>query len=197
MLGFPAGLPFIDQMPTGLLYFTGTMELIGGFLIMIGLFTRPVAFILSGFMAVGYFMAHFPLSFFPAINIGEPAVLFCFVFLYLAAVGSGPWAVTRSERKFLGGFFWAAALPRKYHKEFANNMNIWQTAPIFRDETKRGPNPLIPLGRDGKMRLRRFPLRTAQRADSTTVRERPRRPPARRPAGAASGARRARRRWRN
>ena len=55
LLGFPAGLPFIDQMPAGLLYFTGTMELIGGLLITIGLFTRPVAFILSGFMAVGYF----------------------------------------------------------------------------------------------------------------------------------------------
>src|SRR5271155_1075768 len=91
LLGFPAGLPFIDKMPTGLLYFTGTMELIGGFLITIGLFTRPVAFILSGFMAVGYFLVHFPQSFFPAKNFGEPAVLFCFVFLYLAAVGSGPW----------------------------------------------------------------------------------------------------------
>ena len=95
LLGFPAGLPFIDKMPTGLMLFTGTMELIGGVLIVIGLFTRPVAFILSGFMAVAYFMAHFPMSFFPAKNYGEPAVLFCFVFLYLAAVGSGPWAVRR------------------------------------------------------------------------------------------------------
>jgi putative oxidoreductase len=95
LLGFPGGLPFIDQMPGGLLYFTGTMELVGGFLITIGLFTRPVAFILSGFMAVGYFLAHFPQSFFPAKNFGEPAVLFCFVFLYLATVGSGPWAVRR------------------------------------------------------------------------------------------------------
>ena len=65
LLGFPAGLPFIDQMPRGLLYFTGTMELIGGLLITIGFFTRPVAFILSGFMAVGYFLVHFPQSFFP------------------------------------------------------------------------------------------------------------------------------------
>ena len=60
LLGFPAGLPFLDKMPTGLLYFTGTMELVGGLLITIGLFTRPVAFILSGFMAAAYFMAHFP-----------------------------------------------------------------------------------------------------------------------------------------
>ena len=95
LLGFPASLPFIDQMPPGLLYFSGAMELIGGLLITIGLFTRPAAFILSGFMAVAYFLAHFPQSFFPAKNFGEPAVLFCFVFLYLAAAGSGPWAVRR------------------------------------------------------------------------------------------------------
>ena len=96
LLGFPAGMPFLDKMPTGLLYFTGTMELVGGLLITIGLFTRPVAFILSGFMAAAYFMAHFPMSFFPAINFGEPAVLFCFVFLYFAAVGPGPWAIDKA-----------------------------------------------------------------------------------------------------
>lgn len=95
LLGFPAGLPFIDQMPPGLLHFTGAMELIGGLLITIGLFTRPAAFILSGFMAFAYFLAHFPQGFFPVKNYGEPAVLFCFVFLYLAAAGSGPWAVRR------------------------------------------------------------------------------------------------------
>jgi putative oxidoreductase len=95
LIGFPHGLPFIDQMPTGLLYFTGTMELVGGALIVLGLFTRPVAFILSGFMAAAYFMAHFPVSFFPAINMGEPAVLYCFIFLYLAAAGAGPWAIDR------------------------------------------------------------------------------------------------------
>ncbi len=95
LLGFPAGLPFIDKMPTGQLYFTGTIELVGGVLIVLGLFTRPVAFVLSGFMAVAYFMAHFPMSFFPAINFGEPAVLFCFAFLYLAAAGPGPWAIDK------------------------------------------------------------------------------------------------------
>jgi putative oxidoreductase len=95
LLGFPHGLPYIDQMPAGLLYFTGTMELVGGVLITIGLFTRPVAFVLAGFMAVAYFMAHFPMSFFPAINFGEPAVLFCFVFLYLGAAGPGPWALDK------------------------------------------------------------------------------------------------------
>ena len=71
LLGFPAGLPFIDKMPAGLMYFTGTMELVGGLLIVLGLFTRPVAFILSGFMAAAYFMAHFPISFFPAINMAN------------------------------------------------------------------------------------------------------------------------------
>ena len=95
LLGFPHGLPFIDKMPAGLLYFTGGMELIGGALIVLGLFTRPVAFILAGFMAAAYFMAHFPMSFFPAINMGEPAILFCFAFLYLAAAGPGPWAIDK------------------------------------------------------------------------------------------------------
>src|ERR1700729_4138245 len=95
LLGFPAGLPFIDKMPTGLLYVTGTLELVGGVFIVLGLFTRPVAFILSGFMAVAYFMAHFPMSFFPAINMGEAALLYSFVFLYIAAAGPGPWAIDK------------------------------------------------------------------------------------------------------
>jgi putative oxidoreductase len=95
LLGFPAGLPFIDKMPVGLLYFTGTMELVGGLLITIGLFTRPVAFILSGFMAAAYFMAHFPMSFYPAINMGEPALLYCFIFLFIAAAGPGRWAIDK------------------------------------------------------------------------------------------------------
>ncbi len=95
LLGFPFGLPFIDKMPTGLLYFTGTIELIGGVLIVLGLFTRPTAFILSGFLAFAYFIAHFPVSFFPAISGGEPALLYCFVFLYLASAGAGPWAIDR------------------------------------------------------------------------------------------------------
>ena len=93
LLSFPGGLPFIDKMPTGMLYFTGTLELVGGILIAIGLFTRPVAFILAGFMAFAFFLAHFPVSIFPALNGGEAAVLYCFVFLYLAAAGAGPWSV--------------------------------------------------------------------------------------------------------
>ena len=71
----------------------GVLEFFGGILIMIGLFTRPVAFILSGEMAVAYFMAHFPRGFWPAVNQGEPAVLFCFIFLYFAANGAGRWSL--------------------------------------------------------------------------------------------------------
>ena len=92
LLGFPA-LPGLDQMPHGLLLFTGAIELVGGALIVVGFLTRPTAFILSGFMAAAYFMAHFPVSFFPALNFGEPAILFCFVFLYLAAAGGGRLAI--------------------------------------------------------------------------------------------------------
>lgn len=95
LLHFPA-LPGIDQMPAGLLYATGLLELIGGALIVIGLFTRPVAFVLSGFMAVAYFMAHAPAGFFPVLNHGELAVLYCFAFLYLAAAGPGSWAVDKA-----------------------------------------------------------------------------------------------------
>jgi len=94
LLHFPAGLPGIDKMPVGLLYFTGVMELVGGVLITIGFLTRPAAFILSGFMAAAYFMVHLPMGgFFPAINGGEAAILYCFVFLYVAAAGAGPLSV--------------------------------------------------------------------------------------------------------
>ena len=93
LLGFPAGLPFIDKMPTGLLYFTGTMELVGGVPDRARLVHAAGRVHSSGFMAAAYFMAHFPMSFFPAINMGEAAVLYCFIFLYLAAAGPGPWAL--------------------------------------------------------------------------------------------------------
>jgi putative oxidoreductase len=92
LLHFPA-MPGVDQMPWLLLYSTGLLELVGGALITIGLFTRPVAFVLAGNMAVAYFIAHFPKSFFPALNRGDAAVLFCFVFLFFAAAGPGRWSV--------------------------------------------------------------------------------------------------------
>lgn len=78
---------------------SGLFELIGGALIVIGLFTRPVAFILAGMMAVAYFMAHAPQGFFPLLNGGELAVLYCFAFLYLSAAGGGSWSLDRIVRR--------------------------------------------------------------------------------------------------
>ena len=91
LLGFPAS----DHMPAMLTmgWFAGVLELVGGVLILIGLWTRPVAFILSGEMAFAYWMAHAPKSPFPALNGGDAAILFCFVFLYLVFAGAGPWSV--------------------------------------------------------------------------------------------------------
>ena len=74
-------------------WFAGVLEVFGGALIVLGLFTRPVAFLLAGEMAVAYFQAHFPRAFFPILNGGEPVVLFCFVFLHLFAAGAGPYSV--------------------------------------------------------------------------------------------------------
>jgi putative oxidoreductase len=73
----------------------GILEVFGGLLILIGFLTRPVAFVLSGFMAVAYFMAHAPQSVFPMLNMGDAAILFCFVFLYLLFAGPGAWSVDR------------------------------------------------------------------------------------------------------
>ena len=83
--GMPAGVPM-----TPLLYVAGWIELVGGALILVGLFTRPVAFIASGEMAFAYFMGHFPHGFWPIQNHGEPAVLFCFIYLFLWGNGAGP-----------------------------------------------------------------------------------------------------------
>lgn len=71
----------------------GLLELFGGFLLLLGLFTRPVAFVLSGLMAFAYFIAHAPQGFWPLLNRGELAALYSFVFLYLAAAGGGPWSL--------------------------------------------------------------------------------------------------------
>jgi putative oxidoreductase len=88
---------------TPLLVVQGLLELVGGILIVIGLFTRPVAFILAGDMAVAYFMAHAPRGFFPTLNGGQLAILFSFVFLYLFVAGGGVWSVDahRSGRRAL------------------------------------------------------------------------------------------------
>lgn len=90
---FPAGQPLPTLMLVG-----GILELIGGALITAGLFTRVTAFVLAGMMAVAYFMAHFPTSFFPVQNGGDAAVLFCFVFLYFAASGAGPFSIDGARK---------------------------------------------------------------------------------------------------
>jgi putative oxidoreductase len=77
----------------------GLLELVGGFLLLLGVFTRPVAFVLSGLMAFAYFIAHAPQSFWPIVNRGELAVLYCFVFLYFALAGGGPWSLDRWLRR--------------------------------------------------------------------------------------------------
>jgi len=89
----PVMLMLEDYDLFSLMGLQGVIELVGGFLILIGLFTRPVAFILAGNMAVAYFMAHAPRGFFPTLNGGQLAILFCFVFLYLAVAGGGQWSV--------------------------------------------------------------------------------------------------------
>ena len=92
LLGFP---PSEHAFPPSfsLMGIQGALELVGGLLIVIGLLTRPVAFILAGDMAVAYFMAHAPKGFFPTQNGGQLAILFCFVFLYLVFAGGGEWNV--------------------------------------------------------------------------------------------------------
>jgi putative oxidoreductase len=89
------GFPPSDMSPPlfSLFGFAGVLEVFGGILVLIGLFTRPAALILSGEMAVAYWMAHAPQSFFPVLNGGESAILFCFVFLYLVFAGPGAWSV--------------------------------------------------------------------------------------------------------
>ncbi len=77
----------------------GVLEFFGGLLVLLGLFTRPVTFILSGEMAFAYFMAHAPGGFWPIVNHGEAAVFYCFAFLYMSAAGGGPWSLDRVLRR--------------------------------------------------------------------------------------------------
>jgi putative oxidoreductase len=95
IFNFPDLSAMKPMMGDTLFYVTGGIELVGGLLILIGFLTRPAAFILSGFTAAAYFMAHFPRGFFPALNGGDAAILFCFVLLYLASVGPGLWAIDK------------------------------------------------------------------------------------------------------
>ena len=93
LFGFPASPMPMPAMGT-LYWFQGVIEVAGGVLFILGLFTRPVAFILAGDMAVAYFMAHAPKAFFPMLNGGDGAILYCFVFLLYVVAGPGRWAVT-------------------------------------------------------------------------------------------------------
>jgi len=93
ILGFPAVSAFANVQLGSLAGVGGLIELIGGLLFTIGLFTRPVAFVLSGFTAVAYFMVHAPRNFFPVINGGELAAVYCFIFLYFVFAGAGPWSI--------------------------------------------------------------------------------------------------------
>jgi len=93
LFGFPAGAQ-PGQVPIASLFgLAAILETVGGAFVLAGLFTRPVAFLLSGQMAVAYFMVHAPTGFFPGLNGGELAILFCFAFLYIAAAGAGPWSL--------------------------------------------------------------------------------------------------------
>ena len=94
---FPA--PQIPGPLPPLLMVAAFLELVLGALMTVGLFTRLAAFIASGEMAVAYFMGHFPKSFWPGINMGDAAILFCFVFLYIAAAGPGAWAIDNARLK--------------------------------------------------------------------------------------------------
>lgn len=92
---FPAAvMPGGGTAPVGsLVWVAAVLEVVGGALLLLGLFTRPVAFILAGEMAFAYFMGHAPSGFWPVLNQGQPAIFYCFFFLYLSAAGPGPWSL--------------------------------------------------------------------------------------------------------
>ena len=103
LFGFPPGQPYTGFPNFSILGIAGMLEVVGGLLLLVGLFTRITAFIVCGEMAVAYFRAHLPRSFFPINNFGEITVMLCFFFLYLVAAGPGPWsldhALSRSKTR--------------------------------------------------------------------------------------------------
>lgn len=99
LLKFPAGVVPANFSIATMPGYAGIIEFVCGILLVIGFFSRPAAFLASGMTAVAYFMAHAPQGFFPILNRGELAVLYCFVFLYLAAAGPGPWSVDALRKK--------------------------------------------------------------------------------------------------
>lgn len=102
LFGFPAAPPHGLPHAFSLLWFAGLLEAAGGLLVALGLFARPVAFILSGEMAVAYWTAHAPRSFFPVLSGGDAAVLYCFIFLLVAAAGPGIWSLDAARGREAG-----------------------------------------------------------------------------------------------
>jgi putative oxidoreductase len=98
LLGFPPGPPRL-QLALSLMGAAGVIETVGGWLMLLGLFTRPVAFILSGQMAAAYFIRHAPTGKWPILNGGELAVLFCFIWLLFVAAGPGPWSIDKLRKR--------------------------------------------------------------------------------------------------
>lgn len=99
IIGFPVLPAYAGVQPLSLVGAAGFIELIGGALLIIGLWTRPVAFILAGEMAFAYFIGHFPKGFHPLINGGTLAILYCFACLYLSTAGAGPWSVDAANKR--------------------------------------------------------------------------------------------------
>lgn len=101
LFAFPVGMPpdGSTAQPMTQIWIGGVLELVGGALMLLGLFTRPVAFLLAGEMAVAYFQFHAPQAFWPTVNAGVPAVLYCFTWLYFSAAGPGPWSVDAKRAK--------------------------------------------------------------------------------------------------
>ena len=97
MFGWPSPLPTPPALT--MYWFAGMIELVGALLVLVGLYTRPAAFIMSGEMAFAYFISHAPRNFFPILNGGDGAILYCFIFLYFAFAGAGPWSLDAVWRK--------------------------------------------------------------------------------------------------